>query len=283
MSAIALRPARRRPIARAGVRALHGRWRPATDCSRACGRQEGDCRSIRPPRWRTPRLRCGNGAIGLSARANLHLRGLSERTLPDLHARLEEAGLIDADPEVERLRNIVASPLDDLDPEASFDLGRERRGAGDAARGGRAPAAAAGEIQLRPRRAGAPAARRRRGGHPLRGVARRDVRGVSRRRRRAGRPMRAGETGDVAARLGLAFLALAGAGEAAPRRMRALVERTGAAAVFAEAGCKTKRAARSQRRAVVARHPRRAANSARRSSSARRRPSAKSTRFASRR
>ena len=68
-------------------------------------------------------LRCGNGIIGLSARANLHLRGLSERTLPDLHARLEDAGLIDADPEVERLRNIVASPLDDLDPEASFDLG----------------------------------------------------------------------------------------------------------------------------------------------------------------
>ena len=62
-------------------------------------------------------LRCGNGIIGLSARANLHLRGLSEQTLPDLHARLEDAELIDADPEVERLRNIVASPLDDLDPE----------------------------------------------------------------------------------------------------------------------------------------------------------------------
>ena len=45
------------------------------------------------------------------------------RTLPDLHARLEKAGLIDADPEVERLRNVVASPLDDVDPEASFDLG----------------------------------------------------------------------------------------------------------------------------------------------------------------
>ena len=29
-------------------------------------------------------LRCGNGIIGLSARANLHLRGLSEQTLPDL-------------------------------------------------------------------------------------------------------------------------------------------------------------------------------------------------------
>ena len=63
--------------------------------------------------------------------------------------------------------------------------------------------------------------------------------------------MRAGEAGDVAARLGLAFLALAGAGEAAPRRMRALVERAGAAAVFAEAGCETKRSVRSRRRAAL--------------------------------
>ena len=68
-------------------------------------------------------IACGNGIIGLSARANLHLRGLSERTLPDLHGRLEDAGLIDADPEIERLRNIVTSPLDDLDPEAPLDLG----------------------------------------------------------------------------------------------------------------------------------------------------------------
>src|SRR5579872_6618123 len=68
-------------------------------------------------------MACGNGLIALSARANLHLRGLSERTLPELHARLDEAGLIDADPEVERLRNIVSSPIDDLDPDAAFDLG----------------------------------------------------------------------------------------------------------------------------------------------------------------
>src|SRR6201999_300373 len=59
------------------------------------------------------------------------------------------------------------------------------------------------------------------------------------------------EVGDVAARLGRAFLALAGAGEAAPRRMRALVERTGASAVFAEAHCETMPSARSQRRAVL--------------------------------
>jgi precorrin-3B synthase len=68
-------------------------------------------------------VRCGNGVIGLSARANLHLRGLSEGTLPDLHARLKEIGLIDADPGIERVRNIVVSPLDDLDPEALLDLG----------------------------------------------------------------------------------------------------------------------------------------------------------------
>src|SRR5271163_833103 len=68
-------------------------------------------------------IRCGNGVIGLSARSNLHLRGLSERTLPDLHARLKEIGLIDADPNIERLRNIVVSPLDDIDPEAFLGLG----------------------------------------------------------------------------------------------------------------------------------------------------------------
>ena len=36
--------------------------------------------------------------------------------------------------------------------------------------------------------------------------------------------------------LAVRFSPLRGAGEAAPRRMRALVERTGASAVFAEAG-----------------------------------------------
>jgi precorrin-3B synthase len=59
------------------------------------------------------------------------------------------------------------------------------------------------------------------------------------------------EVGDVAARLGRAFLALASGGEAAPRRMRALVERTGASVVFAEAHCETKPSVRSQRRAVL--------------------------------
>jgi precorrin-3B synthase len=196
-------------------------------------------------------IACGNGAIGLTARANLHLRGLSERTLPDLHARLEDAGLIDADPEIERLRNIVASPLDDLDPQALLELG---------------PSIAALEWRLKEDKA------LRRlpakfsfvldalGRLPL-GDVEADIRFEASRDGAlalflAGDDALAAqcapaEAGDVAARLGLAFLALAGAGETAPRRMRALVERTGASAVFVEAGCETTSRARSQRHAVL--------------------------------
>jgi precorrin-3B synthase len=196
-------------------------------------------------------IRCGNGIIGLSARANLHLRGLSEGTLPDLHARLEEAGLIDANPEIERLRNIVASPLDDLDPEALLDL---------------EPGVAALEKRLKEdenlRRLPAKFSfvLDAQGCLPLSDVEA-DIRFEASRDGTllvflagedglAAQCARA-EAGDVAARLGRAFLALAGDGEAAPRRMRALVERAGASAVFAEAGCETKSKARSQRHALL--------------------------------
>jgi precorrin-3B synthase len=196
-------------------------------------------------------MRCGNGAIDLSARANLHLRGLTERTLPDLHARLEAAALIDADPEIERLRNIVASPLDDIDPEASFDLG---------------PSFAALERRLREdeRLRGLPAKFSflldAQGRLPL-GDIDADIRFEASRGGSFG-VFLAGENalaaecapdeiGDVAARLGRAFLALAGAGEAAPRRMRALVEGKGAHTVFAEAGCEAKPRRRSAGRASL--------------------------------
>jgi precorrin-3B synthase len=59
------------------------------------------------------------------------------------------------------------------------------------------------------------------------------------------------ETGDVAARLAGAFLGLAGAGAAAPRRMRALVRQAGAAAVFKVAGSEATPRARWQRRALL--------------------------------
>ena len=196
-------------------------------------------------------IRCGNGDIGLSARANLHLRGLSEGTLPDLRARLKDTGLIDADPEIERVRNIVASPLDDIDPEALLDLG---------------PSVVVLETrlsedkrlrQLPPKFSFVLDAL---GRLPL-GDVEADIRFEATRDGTfavylAGDDALAGqcapdETGDVAARLGRAFLALAGAGEAAPRRMRALVERTGAPPVFAEAGWETKPSRRSPQRALL--------------------------------
>jgi precorrin-3B synthase len=196
-------------------------------------------------------LRCGNGAIGLSARGNLHLRGVTERTVPDLHARLEEAGLIDADPEVERLRNIVVSPLDDIDPDASFDLGpsiaalemRLSEGKGlprlpakfsfviDAQ--GRLPL---GDVDADVRFDGA------RDGTFAVSLAGDDALAAQ---------CAAAETGDVAARLGLAFLALAGDGEAAPRRMRTLVEREGADAIFAKAALRAKPYTRPHQRPAL--------------------------------
>jgi precorrin-3B synthase len=254
MSATPLRPERSRPAPpyRKG-------WCPGALKPMETG--DGLLARVRAPRGRLSldqaaaladaAIACGNGAIGLTVRANLHLRGLSERSLPDLHARLEDAGLIDADPEIERLRNIVASPLDDLDPEALLDLG---------------PSVAALEKQLTEDKA------LRRlppkfsfvfdalGRLPL-GDLEADIRFEASHDGAlavflAGDDALAAqcppaEAGDVAARLGRAFLALAGADEAAPRRMRALIEPTGASAVFTEAGCETQPSARSLRRAVL--------------------------------
>jgi precorrin-3B synthase len=196
-------------------------------------------------------MACGNGVIGLSARANLHLRGVSERTLSDLHARLQDVGLIDADPEVERLRNIVSSPLDDLDPEASFDLG---------------PSVAALETRinedenLRRLPAKFSFVVDAKGRLPL-GDVEADVRFDALRDGTfavylAGDDALAAEctaeeTGEVAARLGLAFLALAGEGEAAPRRIRRLIEREGAHAIFAKAALQVRPCERSQRRPAL--------------------------------
>jgi precorrin-3B synthase len=196
-------------------------------------------------------LRCGNGALGLSARGNLHLRGLSERSARDLHARLTAAHLIDAEPEAERRRDIVVSPLDDLDPEAAFDL---------------APSVATLERRLK-----ADEGLRRLpakfsfvfdalGRLPL-GDIDADIRFEAARDAGfavylAGEDALAAEcapaeAGDAAARLGNAFLSLAGAGEGAPRRTRALVAQRGAGPVFAEAGYQTKPWPRSQRRASL--------------------------------
>jgi precorrin-3B synthase len=196
-------------------------------------------------------LACGNGAISLSARGNLQVRGVSEKTLPDLQARLGAAGLIDSDPEVERLRNILVSPLSDIDPDAAFDLAPsvatlESCLAEDAAlrllpakfcfvldAGGRLPV---GDIHAdigfeATREAGPAFAAYLDGDDALAAIATPSGIGVA------------------ASRLARAVLSLAGSGE--PRRMRALVERLGAKAVFASAGLDANPRPRSRRPAAL--------------------------------
>ena len=186
-------------------------------------------------------LACGNGAISLSARGNLQVRGVSEETLPDLQARLAAAGVLDSDPEVERLRNILVSPLSDIDPDAALDLAPsvaalEARLAGDQDlrplpakfsfvldAGGRLPV---GDIDAdirfeATRSAEGPAFAAYLGGDDALAAI-----------------LAPSDIGGAASHLARAFLSLAGAGEA--RRMRALVERLGAKAVFASAGLDAK-------------------------------------------
>ena len=250
MSAIALRAGLAPPYRKGWCPGASGRWRPETDCSRGCGRREGDCRSIRPPRWRTPLALRQRRDRPLGARQSSPAR-FDRANAARPACAPQAAALIDADSEVERLRNIVASPLDDIDPEASFDLGpsfaalERRLGEDERLRG--LPAKFSFLLDAQ-------------GRLPL-GDIDADIRFEASRGGTfgvflAGENALAAEcapdeSGDVAARLGGAFLALAGAGEAAPRRMRALVERDGAEAIFAEAGCEAKPRRRSPGRASL--------------------------------
>ena len=60
----------------------------------------------------------GNGAMDLTRRANLQLRGLSQTTLEPLRDIMASLGLLDATAAAERLRNIMVSPLAGLDAAA---------------------------------------------------------------------------------------------------------------------------------------------------------------------
>ncbi|KAJ55180.1 hypothetical protein ACMU_15605 [Actibacterium mucosum KCTC 23349] len=59
----------------------------------------------------TAALTHGNGIIGLTSRANLQIRGVSEQGLDQLLSELAGAGLLDDTPEAEAKRNIVITPL----------------------------------------------------------------------------------------------------------------------------------------------------------------------------
>jgi len=75
---------------------------------------------------------CGNGAIDLSARANLQLRGVREAALPDLHARLDALGLLDpGGAEAEARRSVLTSPLAGDDPAAWMDVRAVAAAVGD--------------------------------------------------------------------------------------------------------------------------------------------------------
>jgi precorrin-3B synthase len=182
--------------------------------------------------------RFGNGVLEISSRANLQLRGIDEAGLPALQRRLDELGLLDADSAVETVRNVIASPLSDVDPEAILDA---------------APIVAALEARLGDDRAlhalppkfnflvdGG-------GALPL-GDVEADVRfeaasGESGARFAIGLGgaddvaafCAPDEVAGVAAALATAFLRAAGIGANAPRRMRDLVAIQGAPSIFAAA------------------------------------------------
>ena len=181
----------------------------------------------------------GNGAIDLSARANLHIRGVSEITLAPLTKHLGELGALDENADAEAVRNIVASPMAGLDPAALLDIrslvrALEQRFASDPVLyrlppkfcvsiedgGSFGLAELASDIRFRAYRTP---------NGPSFAVA---LGGTEQEAKFIGAC--APETmAETAAALAHAFLALRGDGFDAPRRMAALIGRVGAAAIAA--------------------------------------------------
>ena len=64
----------------------------------------------------------GSGHIDLTRRANLQIRGVSEATLPHLHAVIAGLGLLDDSPDGEAVRNVMINPLAGIDPAEVLDV-----------------------------------------------------------------------------------------------------------------------------------------------------------------
>jgi len=62
----------------------------------------------------------GAGEIDLTARGHLQMRGIEDASYPGLMDRLAAAGLIDASPQVEAVRNVLVTPFAGLD--GAFDV-----------------------------------------------------------------------------------------------------------------------------------------------------------------
>ncbi len=65
--------------------------------------------------------RHGNGELDLGRRGGLQLRGVRGDHFAGVEAELATLGLLDADPGAEAVRNVVASPMSDLDETAQGD------------------------------------------------------------------------------------------------------------------------------------------------------------------
>ena len=180
----------------------------------------------------------GNGHIDLTTRANLQIRGVSERTLPDLQDALEALGVIDADADAEAVRNIVASPLAGLDPDAPLDIRPLITALDQRLREDRTLWRLPGKFGFviddggRLTVANEPAdvaLVAERGGD-------REIRLSLRLAGQLAGHCAVAEATETAARLASTFLDLCGAGETAARRMAALVARIGVAPVLRAAG-----------------------------------------------
>ena len=180
----------------------------------------------------------GNGLLDLSARANLQLRGVQEASLPALVEALQAHGLIDESAEAEAVRNVLASPLAGLAPDAAFDIrphvrALEQRLASDEA------------LHVLPSKFGFIVDDG--GGLSLSGVGA-DISFVALHDQSAPRFMvslagcydaaviEAFDLPDVAARLAMAFMNEARKCETPPRRMGALIGHRGAAGIWRAAG-----------------------------------------------
>jgi len=178
--------------------------------------------------------RHGNGHIDLTSRGNLQVRGLTPRSAELFAEAILAKGLASADPAVEAIRNVMASPLGPDDPSAAFDshaLAREIEAmlAAEAALaslppkfciladgGGVLPlAGVTADIMVRPH------------GEALAVT----LDGCS----QAELCLR-GTLAETVKALALAFLHLSAERRVPPRRMAALVGEIGAGAIFAAAG-----------------------------------------------
>lgn len=183
-------------------------------------------------------VRHGNGAMTLTGKGNLQLRGIGDDALPALTLALEALGLLDGSAQGEAARNVLSNPLAGADPAALADLRpsvaalEERLSAADTVpglpakftwsvdEGGLMPLAGCGaDVRFTAvREAGLLELEVALSGGMATGRCRPD------------------DLVRVAARLAAAFLTLCRSQGLTPHRMRDLVARVGAGAVLASAG-----------------------------------------------